>query len=166
VDGDTLIIKNQNSCNFVRRYGIPINVYVSVIELKDLYLYGYGTINSIDTLTLDSLRIFGWGATSEINLTLNANHVGFHHSTGSINLNIKGNTHSCFIYSAGFAIGDVSELLSINTYVTSLGTGDFKVHASQSLSVEISSFGNVYYKGSPIQIDTVILGSGKLIKIN
>jgi hypothetical protein len=166
ITGDTLIIRNENSCNWVRRFDIPINVYVSVVELSDLYLYGWGSIHTSDTLKLDSLRTYGWNCSSKIDLLLNTNHAAFFPSTGSADINIKGITNSLYIYSAGFAIADTRAFLSKQTHVNSSGTGDFYVYASEKLTAEIRSYGNVYYKGSPFEIDSVMEGMGKLIKLD
>ena len=44
------------------------------------------------------------------------------------------------------------------------GVSDIYVWAEKNLTVEIKNSGNIYYKGSP-QIDSLIEGQGKLIKI-
>ncbi len=166
VKGDTLIIKNDNKCNFVRSFDTPINVCVSVKSLRNMYLYGYGSISTIDTLVEDSFRIDGWNASSKINLMLHVKDANFHLTTGPMELNVSGIANSCYIYSSGFAIADIRNLHSKNTGVNNSGIGDFYVFASNYLNAEIKSYGNVYFTGSPTQIVSFTNSSGKLIKLD
>lgn len=166
IHGDTLIIRNDNSCNWVRRFDIPVNMWVNVTDLRNLYIHGYGTISNTGTLELDSFRLDSWESASKVNLTIHANYTNFHMNTGPLDLTASGVTNSCYMYAAGFAVANTSKLETKNMQINSSGTGDFYVHASEILGAEIKSFGNVYYEGNPTQITTKISGSGQLLKIN
>ena len=45
------------------------------------------------------------------------------------------------------------------------GSGNLKVNASSSIIAKISGSGNVYYKGSATNINSKVVGSGRIIKI-
>lgn len=51
-----------------------------------------------------------------------------------------------------------------NADITIQGSGDVEVHVIQRLKVTIQGSGNVYYKGTPADINTRFSGSGQLIK--
>ena len=82
--------------------------------------------------------------------------------SGSITLSGICNFAEITVQSAGNFNG--SDLEILEAFVSSRGSGNIYVWATDWLEVEIKGSGNVYYKGNP-KITSYIGGSGKLIKM-
>jgi hypothetical protein len=157
-----LTIENNNRCNWVRDYSIPVNVYVHLPHLHSLETFGSGKVYSQNTLVSDIIEINNRN-TSDINLDVTANSVYCRqHATFGDN-RISGNAGYLYAYNIGQGFCDCSELFVNDADVISNTTGQTYVNACNGLHAEISYSGNVYYKGAPA-ISSVIRGSGKLIR--
>ncbi len=166
MDNDTLVIKNNNKCNWVRSFKKEINVYVTVKDLAQITTYGSGDVISTNTLTNDFLMLEMWSGGGSADLTINATESYFKIHTGSSDITVKGFSNSNYIYLGGNGWMWCDNLFTNFTEVTSLGTGDCYVNVSQALNVSIYYIGNVYYSDnsnlSIIYTDTS--GAGKLIR--
>ena len=166
MNNDTLVIKNNNKCNWVRSFKKEINVHLSVKDLAQIVSYGSGDITSTNTLTNDLFILEMWTGGGSADLSINAIYSYFKIHTGSSDITVKGYATSNFIYIRGNGWMWLDDLITNYTSVTSLGTGDCYVNADQTLNISIYYLGNVYYSGNPnlsiIYTDTS--GTGKLIK--
>lgn len=159
-----LVIGNNNTCNWVRSYDKPINVYLSLKELRNIEYRSVGDVTNSDSLRADSLRIDIYEGAGNIELTLRTVvcEVNLHYGTANVVLNGRSNAN--IFYQLGAGKIDASNLLTGNVYLRNWSSNDMLIWATNFLSVEIKGLGNVYYKGSPgIQSDLV--GEGELIPI-
>lgn len=157
-----LIIENNNKCNWVRDFSIPIDVYIHLPALRKVDTYGSGAISSLNTLVNDTIEINNRN-TADISLSITADaafvrqHAAFGDNT------VSGNAGFLFVYNIGHGYCDCTALAVNDAVVISNTTGETYVNACDDLRAEIAYSGNVYYKGTPV-ISSVITGSGKLIQ--
>ena len=164
VDNETLIIKNENRCNWVRSFKRKITAHLSFKSLNNLTCYGSGNVNMTNVLNTDTLRIEFWEATGSIFAEINCNYSYFILNTGPGDLTINGESKQAFLYNAGNGWMYLNRLSTKKFIANNLGTGDVFVRSSEALHAEIRGIGNIYYSGSPILVTSKITGEGKLIK--
>jgi hypothetical protein len=163
IENNQLILENNNTCNWVRSYDYPINVYVSTPRLWKLYYLSAGDVQSANTLYFDSLMVEAWGGAGSIHLTLDVFSVFVYLHQGSSDIHLKGNCGIASLVSGGYGLLDASTLVSGYVFVSSRSSNDCYVNANQELYATIESIGNIFYYGSPTKINTTINGSGSVI---
>ncbi|GAB4143886.1 MAG: hypothetical protein Fur0041_18950 [Bacteroidia bacterium] len=158
-----LKIRNDNKCNFVRRYDIPVNVIIhykrnTIYHIKSkctgtLYNQGVSTSDSLD-LDVES--------SGDIRFSVASGKIFTHqHGTGDVEL--KGQCNDVIIYSIGTGFTLADECLANYVWVYTNTTGKITVHTSGILDAEIDGSGNVYYKGTPTQIFRKLHGTGQVL---
>lgn len=164
MNNDTLVIKNNNKCNWVRSFKKAINVYLTVTDLAQITSYGSGDITSTNTLTNNFFMLEMWTGGGSANLNINASISNFKIHTGSGDITVKGFSNFNYIYIRSNGWMWCDSLFTNYTEVNSLGTGDCYVNTYQTLNVSIYYKGNVYYSGNPPKVNAEITGSGELIR--
>jgi len=142
----------------------PVNVYVSMEEVKQLSVSGSGDIIGQTKITSDSLGVAISGS-GNIDLDVDAKKLSTSIS-GSGNAKLKGVATTHDVMFSGSGKIQSYELVTEETTLTISGSGNSEVFASNELDVTISGSGNVYYKGNPANVNTQISGSGKLEKVD
>jgi hypothetical protein len=79
-------------------------------------------------------------------------------------MKISGQTGVNFIYSASYGPFHCLDLESGFLFMRNASTNDCYVNVKHHFEYEITSLGNIYYKGNPEEISGTVSGSGKLIK--
>ena len=140
----------------------PVNVYVSMEEVRDLA--GSGSVNIIgqSEINADTLKLSISGSGS-FDVTLNAE---------ELNTNIAGSGKSILKGTAKVhntvvdGSGDIKafDLSTERTDITISGSGKAEVDASQELDVTILGSGSVFYTGDAA-VSQSVSGSGKIVKV-
>jgi len=159
-----LVIGNNNTCNWVRSYSKPINVYLNIVELKNIEYRSVGDLLSADTLRLDSLQIDIYEGAGMIDLILRTHICETNLHYGTVDVTLKGRSDANVFYQLGAGKIDASELLTGNVYLRNWSSNNMFVWATNFLSVEIKGLGNVYYRGNP-GIEASLPGEGELLPI-
>ncbi|HLG34608.1 MAG TPA: DUF2807 domain-containing protein [Bacteroidia bacterium] len=157
-----LYIENHNTCNWVRDYSVPIDVYVHTSSLRTLHTYGWGRITSQNTIVADTLDVNNHN-TSEIELAVSATEIYCRQHACFGDNKLTGSAQYVYIYNAGNGFCDCSGLIANRATVISISTGPSYVNSCDELGTEIKSSGDIYYRGNPA-IQSTITGSGKLIQ--
>jgi len=163
--GDTLTISNNNSCNWIRSYNVPIEISLPVNHLTEIIYQSIGNINCSDTIFSDSLSINVIEGAGDINILTNAYLTRANIHYGTADLKLSGNCVLSFVYSVSFGLVDNRELKASQIYARTKSSNDIYLNAQNLLSVEIGNIGNVYYKGNP-EISLSGNGGGQLLKLN
>lgn len=164
INGDTLVLSNTNSCNWVRDFSKEINAKVYVNKFTRLDYRSTGDVNCSDTLFCDSLIVNVYEGSGMIDILTVTPFLKSAIHYGTADIEISGHTQLSQVYSAGWGLIDNKNMISRFVYVTSLSTNDIYVNATETLSASIRRIGNIYYLGEPkLVLDNP--GSGKLIKI-
>jgi len=164
IEGNSLTIKDENSCKFLRDYNKRIEVIVTSPRIAYISYEGNGNITSTNDITGTKLEIETFTGTGDIDLSLDIDEVVVKQHAGPAAFNLKGKANSMYLFSAGFGWFSCENLWVDRTHVNSLGSGDMEVRSNLSLNIELRSLGNVTYYGNPASKIITHIGSGAIIQ--
>lgn len=164
IQNNKFIVSNDNKCNWVRSFKVPINVYVTMPTPGALYSTGTGNIKSLNTLTNRTMIIKMEGS-GDVDLQLDLPHLLCNLSASNGNMYVQGNVDVFEVFCIGNTIVYAADLQTDNTFIETYGTGDMHVKAANQIGVKINWIGNVYYSGSAVEAYATCTSSGRLIKI-
>ena len=182
IDGDTLVIKNENDYNWLRSfdYSIDLTVYYDSIRQIDFASVGdlccTDSIRGIQELTIDSTNAVSdtiWARAfnlnikegcGDIDLTFNCNVVKSNFSNGTSLVTLRGIAEYTEILMRSYGAVHAENLNSNFVRVQSHSTNDAYVWARTKLTVWLYSIGNVYYKGNPWIVQECT-NDGQVIKL-
>lgn len=165
VRDQTLFIRNNNKCNWVRSFKKPVNVTVYCEYLDELIARGFGTVETLDTIQQATFYSEQWLASGEVKLLLNTNEVYIKSHTGPADFDCRGTTDFLYSYNSSQGILDLRHLKANDAFVWNKGTGNIYVQVEDSLEVLIESVGDIYYSGNPGTIIHTGSGSGELLPL-
>ncbi len=162
---DTVILKDRNICYFMHNYDSS-RICVEIHTTGDtLIVYN----KNAATISSDNIKLALFIFTSstyltnlDLNITSDIISIGTWHGTG--NYKLRGTTDLLSISSYNSAWINADSLLAHKANIMNNSVCDIKVNVSDYLNAVIKNSGNIFYRGKP-RIDSVITGSGKLIKI-
>lgn len=169
VIGDRLVLTDDNTCNYVRDYGIT-KVYVTspnITEVRSSTQYDISSdgILNYDDLTLlsEDFNMPGTFTVGDFRLSINAtrlravaNNISFFYIDGQVeNLSIG------FFSGAGRFEGE--NLIAQNIDVFHRGSNDMVVNPQQSLTGELRGTGDLISVNQPAIVDVERLYTGQLI---
>ena len=161
-DGNQISISNKNTCNWMRSYSKPMNVYVGVNQIKKIIQKGYGKICEGEYIKTDTLKIdnLTYGDTD---LSIDANFIGFlaeDHST----FRLRGNSNSIAGSSAVNALVDTRQMKTRWCVFTNGSILDAQIYCDSLVQGETQSEGNILCSGHPILVEyKPASGSGTLL---
>lgn len=170
-DGESLILRNDNICNWLRSYDIPLEakIYydskISSITYRSVgYLYSDSYISD-DTLSRFDLKIKD--GSGDIDLRINCKDLHLYVTGGTNEITMKGFANHTNIYQNGLGPIEALDLLSNKADVNSHGSNNIYINCVEYLNAEIYDIGDIYYKGQP-EIESYISPDalGKLISID
>ena len=163
IDGNTLYIRNENRCNWMRSFKNTYTVEVGMDKPVTITYYGSGDINCKDTIRSDEFTFDVRNGSGSINFLFNCPKIHLNNHTGRADIHAKGFSATSYIYLNDVGTLDAEALNTYNSYITNNSTGDCKVRVSEDLGVLMYYIGNIYYTGNPHTISKEITGEGKLI---
>jgi hypothetical protein len=166
VNEGELTIKNNNTCNFLRSFKKNITVTVHFTTLNKIEYFGAGMITNTDTLVLPELEIETRHASGDVTLLTNIDSLRIISHVGVSNFYLSGNTNYFYAYSIGASIIRAENLQSGFVHINNGSMGDFYVYPINKLHVEVRSYANNYYRGSPSEITAIYSGSGKVLQMD
>jgi len=158
-----LVIRNINTCNWVRSYQNPINVYVSTPDLWKIYYNSSGNLSSMNTLSFDSLRVEVWGGCGTIDLDMDIFQGYFYLQIGTVDFHLRGSCDIASMSSGDFGLLDAQNLHTRFLFISNRSSNNCYVFVDQELTATIESIGDIYYTGDPKKITTILNGSGNVI---
>lgn len=164
LSGQTLTISNENTCNWVRSYESPIEVYLEVPELDSILYQSSGNVTSLNQFKSEYLKVDVIEGGGSINLWVDLHESMYNLSYGTTDLTVRGYSHISHLYSDGYGPANLSQLNTEFAYINNSSTNDIRVRSNLSLQVTIRNVGDVYYSGNPATIGRDITGEGKLYK--
>ena len=162
VEGGTLKIYNKNNKGFNWNWNgnKKMIVYVSIKNVNAVSLTGSGDVYFKEGLRADNfkLKLTGSGdVTGKLDVkSLESN------LSGSGDIRISGHTDNSNVSVVGSGDYTAQNLISANTAVRVVGSGDAKVYASEKLDALVAGSGDVYYAGSPKNVNKSKSGSGEI----
>lgn len=180
VVGDSLVIRNDNNFNWLRRYDYTINLTVYYDSLREINFASTARLVSVDTLRgmsmLDSLETNVHGFTlrvtegcGDIDLTFNCDVLYDRSTNGTSSVVLHGQTAYSEHDLQSYGTVNALDLNSNFVRVQSRSTNDAYVFVRDGggLRTKIYSLGSIYYKGHPAAQYTSheSYGEGRLIQL-
>jgi hypothetical protein len=165
IDSGKLVLKNENSCNWLRSFKVPVNVYITFTQLDSISTRAAGNITFTNNWTSYSVYLEVVEGSGALDIKLNTYRCYFMVFYGTTNLNITGVSEVSTMISYGFGPVHAESLDTKFTYISCYSSNDMFVSSSLDLEVEIGNIGNVYYRGNPSTILTEYYSSGRLLKM-
>jgi hypothetical protein len=154
VKGGKLTVKYKNLLGGINTTE-PVNVYLTVINLKELDASS-GTSISGKEINTDSLKIdISSGAEGE--MIVNANSVDANLSSGST-LKLSGTVENQKVNLSSGVDYRAADLKSKNANISVSSGASARISVSDNLDVNISSGGNVEYSGTPAIVSNISSG--------
>jgi len=173
VDGDRLILRNENACNLFRSYG-NTKFYVTAPILQEIRSSTGLPIRSSGTLQLNSLRLISESfqdpeaETTDGSFELSVNTVQLSIvSNGIAYFSLSGNTDQFGVtLAAGDSRVEAQNLQADDVTLNHRGSNDILIRPVNSISGVIRGTGDVIGYNRPPDIDVDILYKGELIFID
>ena len=162
LDSGKLVIKNQNRCDWLRSFKVPVNVYLTFTDLDTIIFRAAGNITCTNNWTNFAIHVDVIEGAGNIDLKLNTYRSYILVRYGTVSVNLTGVSDVTTLISYGFGPLHAENLISEFTYVSCYSPNDMFVYSSIELAVEIGNIGNVYYRGNPTNITTNYLSEGRL----
>lgn len=169
VVGNRLVLTDNNTCNYVRDYGIT-KIYVEAPNLTEIRTSSQYEISSNGVLTYPSLRLLSEDFNEATDFTVG----DFRLSINSESLNITSNNISSFYINGevdnlfvGFFSGsgrfEGENLIAQNVEISHRGSNDMIVNPILSLTGIIRGTGDVISVNEPPIVDIECIYTGQLI---
>jgi hypothetical protein len=163
LDGNTLYIRNENKCNWVRSFENKYIVRIGMRDPEHISYYGSGEIRCMDTIRTREFTFDSWNGSGSIYLLFHCEKTHINNSAGRTDIHARGISGVSYVYIHDTAMLDASELESGYTFIRNSSTGDCHVYVSKEIEAEIIYSGSIYYSGSPYRVVKSGEGSGKLV---
>jgi hypothetical protein len=168
VSDNQLEITDNNDCNFFRDYGVT-KVYIYVSNITRIRNSSTYPVNSIGILNFDTLQLISENYLSDylnfgdFNLEVNSQTVNII-ANGPSNHTIKGFSNKINIYFAGNDPRfNGEDLLVKNAQLFARSTNDILIKASEKVSGNLYSTGDVILLKKPLTINLKAYFTGKVI---
>ena len=161
----TLLIDDENSCDWVRSFDVQPRVIV-MAEVNQITNYSQGNIESFGPISENRFDIDNWQATGQINLELDCDSVFYRNHTGVSTTSLYGSSKYTYIYHNGLGPIDSQGLFSQKTSIRSNSINDVSIFADEKLVAWIEGSGNIMYSGNPEEIIVIQDGNGEVISID
>lgn len=166
LEGNSLVIKNENKCNWVRSFKNKFIVTVSMPQITGIINYGSGNLTCTDTIRGNELQLDNWTGSGSIKLLLNVGSCRTNVHTGSADFEYSGHVGVHYFYYNGNGPFNTLNCQSDIVFTENKGTNDIRIHATKLLDAKTSYVGNIFYKGDPDSIRIRELHEGNVIRID
>ncbi len=163
LSGNTLYIRNENRCNWVRSFENTYKVKIGMRDLSHIAYYGSGEIRCMDTIRTKNFTFDSWNGSGSIYLLFNCDATYINNNAGRPDIHAAGKTGLSYLYIHDTATLEADKLESGYTFMRNSSTGDCTVYVTKEIEAEIVYYGNVYYSGSPYRVVEKRTGEGRLI---
>lgn len=161
-EGKTLIIKDENTCDWSRSYHPIPEVKVFTESLKRLEQRGTAPIRMLDTFRVQRFDYAQWDGMGDVTLRLDADTVYLKQHTGSGHLRVHGNCDWSFLYAGSSGFMYLEDFENRTVKAVSEGTGNLRLKVTEDLAAYIKGLGSIFYKGDPTLSKTVNEGEGAI----
>ena len=165
IDSGKLVLRNENSCNWLRSFKVPVNVYLTFTKLDTISFSAAGNITCTNDLTNGSFYLEVIEGSGHIDLKLQTYRSFFFLPSGTTLVTATGISEVTTVISSSFGPFHAEDLESKFTYISTNSPNDIFVSSSIELDVKIGNIGDVYYRGDPPGIMTEFTSDGRLIRL-
>lgn len=166
-DGQTLVMKDKSSCNWVREYG-QTKITIIAPNLEEVHSYTEKIISSDGILTFPILKLYsldtgGEVGTNDFNLQIDNNQLNIESNT-FVRYYISGKTDHAFLnFYEGDGRIEAQNLLAKKITVYHRGSNDMIVYPTESIEGKLFNVGNLILKNTPPTMTVHALFQGQVI---
>ncbi len=165
VQDGQLLVRNNNTCNFVRSYKHRIKVKIFSPSFPDIQNYSTGDLKSLNVIESSVMKIENRDAAGIIQLTVDVDTMTIATHTGVSDVLVSGRSQITNLFNQGFGKIDARSLNNTDAFVNNSSINNVYVNSNGYFYGHITYSGNIYYSGTPNHIDSNILGSGRIIRL-
>lgn len=163
VVNDTLIIRDDNTCDWLRKFDAMREVRLKYTDLTGIFYQGAGNVTCTDTIRSVKFGVESLHGAGTVDLDVVADTTYTSLVFGPANIAFNGRADIAYAYSLGFGTIDFSNLESRIADVNNANTSVIRVNPSAFLICWIQYLGDVYYHQQPDSIKLDDEGDGELI---
>lgn len=163
-----LTIVNDNKCNFLRSYKHVVEVEIHLINVINVLFKGTKELSCQNQLNLPYLTFVIEEGAGQCNLNLNCYSLYLGSGFGWGNYDVEGQTNYLKIDLRDNGFGDLYDLqIQDSAAVISSSSERMKINLDGTAArVETSSYGDIWYIGTPTFLEYNQYGEGELIDQN
>ncbi|SFU50036.1 Putative auto-transporter adhesin, head GIN domain [Pustulibacterium marinum] len=168
VENGKLLLKDDNSCNFVRKYGVT-KVYVTAVNITKIINNSQFDVYSEEVLHFNALELISEDYNTA-GLAVGSFHLEIENQNLTVNFNkisnayISGSTNRLTVnFYSGDSRFEGEDLIAQQVYIYHRSSNDMIVNPVQSISAEIVSTGDVIAVNTPEEIEVESPYVGQLI---
>lgn len=165
VVGTTLVIRDNNTCNWVRRFDVTMVAHVHCKALCELVCRGSGNVTCADTLLATEFNVQIFNANSDVRIDLLADLCTVGNALGPSHVRLGGRVRELRVYNGDKGGIDSRDMSADDVFVNNSANTDVHVRAEENVGAEITSSGDVYWQGGGQVLWTNISGTGDLIQV-
>jgi len=154
-----LVVKTRDNVNV--RSNHPIRVVISTEKIQNVNIAGSGNLKGLGKFNGGSMLDIDVAGSGNVTLDVNTPTVNVD-IRGSGTVTLSGETRDASIDIAGSGDYIAQDLLTENTKIEIVGSGDARVFADNRLDTRLIGSGTVYYRGKATVYDKGGAGSGKV----
>lgn len=163
VEKGHLAIRNENTCDWVRSFEVPVNVYITFSDLDSIIFRAAGDLMFTNTWKRDSIQFDVWEGAGDIDLKLDVFKSKIYVHYGVATLHVSGTSQVSYISNKGYGPINAYDLWTNYSYLGTFSPNDCFVFVHGEIGATINNIGNVYYKGNPQTVTQELTSSGRLI---
>ena len=166
VSGNTLYIRNENTCNFVRSFKKTVTVRIYAPSILHIENRGTGDVRSVGTLSQNYLKFENRHASGSVYLAFEGDSIAIYTHTGVSDVFVSGDVIKCELFNQGIGVIDARELRAQQAFINNSSINSIYAFATDYLFSGINFSGNNLVSGHPTLIDEEDDAEGELILSN
>lgn len=160
--GDSLFIRDRNTCDWVRSYENIPKVTVRTKKLQGLVNRGTADIQIKGSIEAKDFLYTQWNGMGNVNLSLSTDRAELKLHTGAGQLSCNGESNFVYAYSAGFGSLDLENLKAQRAFAWNKGSGDMHLQVQDELRAKLEGLGSIFYEGDGELVDSIDQGDGRI----
>lgn len=152
-DGERLLLRNDNTCNWLRSYDIPLEARIYYnSKISSIVYESVGNLHSetyISEETLPCFKLQIKDGAGDIDLKVNCNDLYMTIHSGTNKITMRGSADYTYIYQKGLGPIYALNAPSNKTDVYSYESNNIYINCIEKLNASIYGIGDIYYKGNP-----------------
>ena len=164
-EGGRLAVRNENTCNWVRKFSHRLEVDVYVSSLQRISYAGQGDVLVVDSIEASRFVFENRLGSGDVLLRVDVDTLEVLVHTGYSPTRVLGRASLAYLFNQGIGRFDAHELITPVVSCNNSSINTMEVFGSAYLFAFIGMQGNVWAHGSPSTVELVREGTGELIMI-
>ncbi|GAB5419022.1 MAG: hypothetical protein Crog4KO_32740 [Crocinitomicaceae bacterium] len=168
ITDNKLVITNENRCNFLRSYKQEITVEIHYTGLYKIEFEGTKPLSCESPILGNNLTVITRDGAGHVDLDVAYNNITYVVTNGWGNFDLSGSTNTLILDIRSNGFGSTYDLsIGSQLNVTSTTAGLLKVNTDNAdCTFDLQSVGDLWYIGTPLNLDVTSSGDGEVINKN